>query len=232
MDTSKTVDETDETLNKSSLVFGNFVILVVFVLLVGGVYFWVSNKNKNGQQVFPAGINYLSPKGNEATKPVLLYDFAKLAESSDWVTYKGKLFSYSFQYPKELKPVTYPNDKSDAVAFKVGALPPEQSLLLTVETISARDKNLVGKSEEFVKNYWKFFSGLKSLNKVESMTNEKGLKGYKATYIVKGSNAVTSDYYFFVIEGDTDHLLHVGDIFPTEGKAVFNRLINSLEYQK
>lgn len=232
MDTSKTVDETDETLNKSSLVFGNFVILVVFILLVGGVYFWVSSKNKNGQQVFPAGINYLSPKGNEATKPVLLYDFAKLAESSDWVTYKGKLFSYSFQYPKELKPITYPNDKSDAVAFKVGALPPEQSLLLTVETISARDKNLVGKSEEFVKNYWKFFSGLKSLNKIESMTNEKGLSGYKATYIVKGSNAVTSDYYFFVIEGDTDHLLHVGDIFPTEGKSVFNRLINSLEYQK
>lgn len=218
--------------SKKNLVMVNGAILVVFVLLVGGVYLWVSNKSKNGQQIFPAGINYLSPKGNEAAKPVLLYDFTKLAESSDWVTYKGKLFSYSFQHPKELKPISYPNDKSDAVAFKVGALPPEQSLLLTVETISSRDNNFVGRPEEFVKNYWKFFSGLKALKQIEPMTNEKGLNGYKATYIVKGSNAVTSDYYFFVIEGDADHLLHVGDIFPTEGKAVLNRMINSLEYQK
>ncbi|MDO8741636.1 MAG: hypothetical protein Q7J11_00645, partial [Candidatus Roizmanbacteria bacterium] len=208
----------------------NVVILVVFIAIVGGVYYWVSAKNK-GQQVFPAGINYLSPKGNEAQKPVLLYDFAKLAESSDWLTYKGKLFPYSFQYPKEFKPVTYP-DKSDAVTFKVNALPPEQSLLLRVETISGRDKNLVGKPKEYVSSYWKFFSGLKGLKTITDVTNDKGLKGYKATYIVKGNNAVTSDFYFFLIEGDSDNLIYMGDIFPTEGKALFNRLMNSLEYKK
>ena len=226
------VDETDETLNKSGLVFGNFVILVVFVLLVGGVYMWVSKKNKTGQQVFPAGINYLSPKGGAAQKPVLLYDFAKLAESSDWVIYEGKLFSYSFQYPKVFTPITYPGDKSDAVTFKVNTLPPEKSLLLRVEAISNRDKSLVGKPKEFVNNYWKFFSGLKSLKTMTEITNEKGLKGYKANYIVKEDNSVTSDFYFFVIEGDSDNLLYIGDIFPTEGKAVFNRLVNSLEYTK
>jgi len=111
-------------------------------------------------------------------------------------------------------------------------LPPEQSLLLTVETISLRDKEMIGKQEEFVKSYWKFFSGLKGLSKIESITNEKGMKGYKAKYVVKGNNAVTSDYYFFVIEGEDDILLHVGDIFPTEGKAVLNRIVNSLEYKK
>jgi len=223
------VDETDETLNKSSLIFGNFVILAVFVLLVGGVYLWVSKKNK-GQQVFPAGINYLSPQNSPTNAP--LYDFAKLTETTDWITYKGKLFPYSFQYPKAFTPVTYPGDKNDAVAFKVSALPPEQSLLLTVETISNRDKNLVGKPKEFVSNYWKFFSGLKSLSKITETTNEKGLKGYKATYVIKGTNVITSDNYFFLIEGNNDILLHIGDIFPTEGKALFNRIINSLEYQK
>jgi len=226
------VDETDESFNKSGLVFGNFVILVIFVLLVGGIYLYASKKNKSGQQVFPAGINYFSPKGNKATKPVLLYDFVKLAESSDWVTYKGKVFAYSFQHPKVLTPLSFPNDKSDAVTFKVNELPPEQSLLLTVETISLRDKEMIGKQEEFVKSYWKFFSGLKGLSKIESITNEKGMKGYKAKYVVKGNNAVTSDYYFFVIEGEDDILLHVGDIFPTEGKAVLNRIVNSLEYKK
>ena len=128
--------------------------------------------------------------------------------------------------------LSFPNDKNDAVTFKVNQLPPEQSLLFTVETVSSRDANLVGKPEEFAKNYWKFFSGLKGLNKIESVTNEKGLKGFKATYVVKGSNAVTSDNYFFVVEGNDEILLHIGDIFPTEGKAVLNRLVNSLEYQK
>ncbi len=220
-----------EEVNKRNLLMINVAILVVFVAVIGGVYYWVSAKNK-GQQVFPAGINYLSPKGNEAQKPVLLYDFAKLAESSDWVTYKGKIYPYSFQYPKALAPLTFPNDKSDAVTFKVNELPPEQSLLLTVEAVSNRDKSLVGKPEEFVKNYWKFFSGLKSLDKIEPITNEKGMKGYKAAYVVKGSNTVTSDYYFFMVEGNNDILLHIGDIFPKEGKAVLNRLVNSLEYQK
>lgn len=225
------VDEKDGTLNKSNLVFGNFVILVIFVLLVGGVYMWVSNKkNKTGQQVFPAGINYLSPQGSAPKAP--LYDFAKLTESSNWSTYKGKLFPYSFQYPKEFKPLNFPNDKTDAVTFKVNALPPEQSLLLTVETISDRDKTLTGKPEEFAKNYWKFFSGLKGLSKIEPISNEKGMKGFKANYIVKGSNTITSDNYFFVVEGSDDILLHIGDIFPAEGRGVFNRLVNSLEYQK
>jgi hypothetical protein len=226
-----TKEDFSEEMGKKNLVAVNVVILVVFLLVIGGVYYFVSSKNK-GQQVFPAGINYLSPKGEEAKKPVLLYDFAKLAESSDWVTYKGKLFSYSFQHPKALAPLSFPNDKSDAVTFKVNELPPEQSLLLTVETISLRDKNLVGKQEEFVKNYWKYFSGLKGLSKIEPVTNEKGMKGYKAKYVVKSNNAVTSDYYFFVVEGNDDILIHIGDIFPTEGKGVLNRMINSLEYLK
>lgn len=231
MDIKNKLEDSSEEMSKKNLIVVNTVILIVFLAIIGGIYYWVSNKSK-GQQVFPAGINYFSPKGNEATKPSLLYDFTKLAESTDWVTYKGKIYPYFFQYPKEFKPVTYPNDKSDAVAFKVSSLPPEQSLLLTVEKISDRDKNLVGKPEEFVRNYWKFFSGLKALKNITKVTNEKGLTGYKSAYVVKGSNAITSDYYFFVIEGNNDVLLHMGDIFPAEGKTLFNRIMNSLEYTK
>jgi hypothetical protein len=101
-----------------------------------------------------------------------------------------------------------------------------------VETISSRDASLVGKPKEFVTNYWKFFSGLKGLNKITEVTNEKGLKGYKATYSIKGSNAVTSDFYFFQIDGDKDNMLHVGNTFPEAGQKVFNRIINSLDYKK
>lgn len=231
MDIQNKSEDFSGEFGKKSLVVANIAILVVFLAIIGGVYYWVSKKNE-GLQIFPAGINYLSPKGSEAKKPVLLYDFAKLAESSDWVTYKGKLYPFSFQYPKALTPIAFPNKDSEAVTFKVNELPPEQNLLFIVETISGRDKNLIGKPETFVKDYWKFFSGLKSLNKIESITNEKGMKGYKANYVVKGSNTITSDYYFFMVEGNNDMLLHISDIFPKEGKAVFNRLVNSLEYQK
>jgi hypothetical protein len=224
------ISDDSETISKSNIVTANVVILVVFLLIVGGIFLVVSKKSK-GQQVFPAGINYLAPT-TAAAKPVMLYDFTKLAASTDWVTYTGKLFPYSFQYPKEFTPVTYPGDKSDSVAFKVSSVPPEQSLLLTVEKISGRDKNLVGKPEEFVRNYWKFFSGLKALKTITTITNEKGLTGYKATYVIKGSNAVTSDYYFFTVPDDNDTLLHIGDIFPTEDKTMINRIVNSLEYKK
>lgn len=231
MDTKNKSEDFSDEISKKGLVAVNVAILVVFLAVIGGVYYFVSKKNK-GQQVFPAGINYLSPEGDTAKKPVLLYDFAKLAESSDWVAYKGKVYPYSFQHPKALAPLSFPNDKSDAVTFKVNELPPEQSLLLNVETVSGRDEGLIGKPEEFAKNYWKFFSGLKGLSKIEPITNEKGMKGFKTAYVVKGSNAVTSDNYFFVVDGNDEILLHIGDIFPAEGKAVLNRIINSLEYQK
>ena len=231
MDIKNKSEDFSEEISKKGLIVVNVVVLVVFLAIIGGVYYWVSKKNQ-GQQVFPAGINYVSPKGEEIKKPVLLYDFAKLAESADWVTYKGKVYAYSFQHPKAFVPLSFPNDKSDAVTFKVNELPPERSLLLNVEMIRERDEAMVGKPEEFAKNYWKFFSGLKALKGIEPIVNEKGMTGYKAKYVVKGSNTVTSDNYFFVVEGNSDILLHIGDIFPTEGKAVLNRLVNSLEYKK
>ena len=227
----KTDDEMKSIFSRPNLILVNLVILVVFLLLVAGVYVWVVKKGK-GKLIFPAGINYLSPKGDQSTTATTpMYDYAKLAESTDWATYKGKIFPFSFQHPKALAPLTFSNDQSDSVTFKLSDIPPELQLMFNVEKISARDGNLIGKQEEFVKSYWKFFSGLKGLNKIEQVTNEQGLKGYKANYTTQ-ANTITGDSYFYVIEGDNDHLLHVANIFPVEGEVVFNRLLNSLEYSK
>lgn len=230
-ETEKKMD--DASVSKSSLVMANVVILVVFVAVVGGVFYWASNKSKNGQQIFPAGINYLSPNGTEKTADgaAPFYNFTKLAESSDWVTYAGKVYSFKFQHPKDLKPLTFPNDQSDSVTFKISNVPPELNLMFLVETISSRDAKLTGKQEEFVKNYWKFFSGLKSLNKIESVKTDKGMKGFKVTYLAK-SGVITNDNYFFEIPGDDDHMIHMANIFGDEGKGLFNRMIDSLEYKK
>ena len=54
-----------ESLGKSTLTILSIGTLLVFLALVGGVYWWVSKKSK-GQVVFPAGINYT---GNETPAP-------------------------------------------------------------------------------------------------------------------------------------------------------------------
>lgn len=221
-------------LNKSWMILANLGVLVLFLVIVAGVYFYVVKKGK-GQLVFPAGINYLSPQ-TETTPPAAggpapLYDFAKLAESVDWVSYDGKVFAYTFQHPKALTPLTFPNDVTDSVTFKVSNIPPELNLMLLVETISARDKTLTGKQEQFAKDYWKFFSGLSGLNTINTVTNEKGLKGYKATFTVKGGG-VTNENYFFEIPGDPDHVIRIANIFGSEGETLFKRIVNSLEFKK
>jgi len=184
--------------------------------------------------VFPAGVNYISPDKTITAgidKPSPLYDYTKLAESIDWATYKGKIYAYNFEYPKVLTPLTFPNDSADSVTFKVSNTPPELNLMFLVETISSRDSSLVGKPEQFVNNYWKFYSGLKSVQTVTSFKNEKGLEGFKANYLAK-SGVVTNDNYFFIIPGDSDHLLHIANIFGAEGDALFNRIVNGLSYKK
>lgn len=224
-------DTSDESSEEFKPAAGSLSILVFFLLLVTGIYFYVANKSKGGV-VFPAGLNYLSPNKNaNVPNPTPLYDFTKLMESKDWLTYKGKFYPYSFQYPKELKPLTFPNDQSDSVTFTASSIPPELNLMFLVETISSRDKKLTGKPKEFVQNYWKFFSGLKDVKNVTEFTNKKGLKGYKANYVAK-NGVITNDNYFFMIPDDDDHMLHIADIFPEEGRALFKRIVDTLDYKQ
>ena len=69
------------------------------------------------------------------------------------------------------------------------------------------------------------------MDSIGSFTNEKGLTGWKVRYISK-ADKVGTDNYFFAIPGKTDKIIHVNNIFPQEGVALFNRLLNSLDYKK
>lgn len=214
--------------NKSNVIFLNLGVLVFFLVLVFGIYYWVSKKSK-GEVVFPAGVNYLSP--NTETPQQSSIDYAKLASSAEWLTFKGKIYGFSFQYPKGLLPLSFPNDSSESVTFKLSDLPPELNLMFLVETISSRDANLVGKHQEFTQTYWKYFAGLKGVSSFKEFTNEKGLEGYQVKFSTK-SNTTTTDNYFFKIPGDNDHMLHIANIFPKDGQVVFERILNSIDYKK
>jgi len=216
---------------KSNSIVFSVITLVIFLGLIFGIYYWISKNNKQ-EIVLPPGSNLSVLTNNQAvTTPSVKYNYAKMATSNDWVSYEGKIYKYSFLRPKELSPLIFPNDATDPVTFQIGIIPPQNNLMLSVEIVSMRDKALVGKPEQFVKEYWKFFSGLKSLNSFSEFKNEKGLSGYKATYLAK-NNTITKENYFFKLEGDDYHLLRMANIFPAEGNVVFMRMLNSLEYKK
>lgn len=217
--------------NKYALSALSIGILVVFLVIVGGLYWWVSKKGK-GQVVFPAGLNYTGAEATpppQATRPT--YDYSKMASASNWVDFTSPKGQYTFKFPPEMVPLIFPGDVNDTVTFDVADVPAQFNLMVIVETISNYDAKLRGKQEDFVRNYWKFFGGLKGLNEMETYKTDKSLQGWRARYILQG-DVVGSDNYFFIIPNQPDKVIHVNNIFPTDGQAVFMRLLNSLEHKK
>ncbi|OGK34970.1 hypothetical protein A3F60_04855 [Candidatus Roizmanbacteria bacterium RIFCSPHIGHO2_12_FULL_39_8] len=226
---NKTEEHKKEETSSYSLSLLSVGILVLFLLVVGGVYYFVSKKSK-GQVVFPAGINYT---GNEATpqpqKPT--YDYNKLASSANWSTFTSPQGQYSFKYPGEMIPLIFPGDPNDTVTFDINNVPAQFNLMVLVDSISNYDPKMVGKQEEFVGNYWKFFGGLKSAQNFQVFETDKGLKGWKVNYVTTGGT-VGTDNYFFVVPNDDNKVIHVNNIFPSEAQAVFTRILNTLEYKQ
>lgn len=222
----------DLGLGKNTLAILSVGILVVFLLIVAGIYFWVSKKSK-GEVVFPAGVNYTGQETQNPTQSPQRpqYDYAALAATTDSIPFTSPKGQYTFAYPPGMIPLIFPGDPNDSVTFDVSDVPAQFNLMVLVESISNYDPKLRGRQEQFVRNYWQFFPGLKGVNTIETSENEKGLTGWKVSYITKG-DTVTSVNYFFTIPGDSDKILHVNNIFPSEGEGVFAKILGSLEYKK
>lgn len=217
----------DSSANNKSLAMLSIGILVVFLVLVFGMYKWVGGKK--GGVVFPAGLNYTggeTANQQPATKPTL--DFAKMMASAQWKSVESAKKQYKFDYPEGLNPLVFPGDANDSVTFDIADIPVQLNLMATAENISYYDSKLVGRQEEFVNEYWKYFSGLQGVKSVEKFQNEKGLTGFKAVYVTKGGTD-TKTNYFFIIPGQNDRVLHVTNIFPLEGESLFLRILNTLE---
>src|SRR3990167_8055210 len=103
--------------NKGALSAMSIGVLVLFLVIVGGLYWWVSKKGK-GEVVFPAGLNYT---GEEPTAGAPAqrtnYDYAKLAGASDWVDFVSPKEQYTFKYPSTMVPLIFPGDVNDTVTF-------------------------------------------------------------------------------------------------------------------
>lgn len=213
---------------KNSLALTSVGVLVLFLMLIGGIFFWVKNKNKSSV-VFPAGINYLGPQAGANLTPLPAVDMTQLGKSGKWIQSGGKIYKYRFMYPAEIQITAFINDQSDKIGWVTGNVPPQNSIVFSVETMSSLDPKYTDNVEEFAKNFWRKFNGLSGTKPVEAVTTQKNLKGFKAVYLDKSSKVANTNY-FFPVPNDPDHVLMV--INGAIPEIVYSQIVNSIEFKQ
>ncbi|MDP3888551.1 MAG: hypothetical protein Q8Q24_00760 [bacterium] len=214
--------------NFQKLAIGLFVGAAI---LGGVVYGGLKITKKVGNKIaLPAGPNYLGDKApdlNNLQNPPTAPQRFTAASDVAWKQLKGKVYRYTLSYPESLPLGVFPNDQADAVAIVWGNIPAQANILLNVEKISDRNPKYAGKTEEFVRNWWTAFSGLKGVKSVDKFTTASGLTGYKASYINAAGQTPNVDV-FIQIPDDQNSLIHManGILDPT----IFDRMVDTLKY--
>lgn len=219
--------------------FSKLVIAtVVGVLLLGGAVYaaYRYSQKQAGNIVLPGGVTYLGPSPNptsaspaEKQPPTAPLRFTAASDVS-WLKQSGKIYPYTFSYPSTLPLVVFPGDESDKIAIAWGNIPPQVNILINIEFIKSRDAKYLNMSKiEYVKNWYKFFSGLKGVKKVEPFTNTNGLKGYKASYIDLSDQTPNTNVFFEVPNDPNLMILLANGILDPQ---IFDRIVDSLSWNK
>lgn len=202
------------------------------VLVLGGVVYgaYIYSQQKGANLALPGGTTYLGQNPTSGAQPPTAPLRFTADPSVSWITYTSKIQPYSFSYPATLSLVFFPGDTNDPVGIAWGNVPPQNNILLNIENIEDRDRKFVKRPKiDYVNNWYKYFSGLKGVSKVEEFTNAGGLKGYKATYINHAGTTPNLDV-FFEVPGNPELMIHLanGVLDPD----IFSRLIDSVEWNQ
>lgn len=206
------------------------IATIVGVLLLGGAVYaaYRYSQRQKGDIVLPGGITYLGPSPKSEAQPSTAPLRFTAASDVSWKTHSGTIYNYSFSYPSTLPLVVFTSDPNDSVGISWGNIPPQQNLLLNIEIIKDRDPKYINQPKiEFVKNWYKFFSGLKGVAKVEPFTNTNALRGYKASYTNYANTSPNVDV-FFEVPGNPNIMIHLanGILDP----VIFDRILDSLKW--
>lgn len=199
--------------------------VIILGIVVYSAYSY--SQKKTGGIALPGGTTYLGQNPTPNQPPTAPLRFT--ADTSvSWTVFKGKIYPYSFSYPATLPLVVFPANKYDAVAIEWGNIPPQVNLLLSIEPVAEKNPKYIGlPKKEFVNDWYKFFSGLKGVSKIDLFTNTNGLKGYKAIYI-NNSGATPNVDVFFEVPNRSDLMIHIanGIIDP----QLFDRIVDSIKW--
>lgn len=238
--TEKKNDIEEEAPEFSKVVLG----LAVAVLVLGGIIYagYTYSQKKAGKTVYPAGypigqqpaataknwtqIDCNTEKYNPADPwpYILKCDRFKTDANAKWVPYTDKGGRFTVQLPSTLKTIEYSNGLGVVYKDVTNAA---SNLLLSLDIAASRSgefKNLKG--EEYVKNYWRQYSGLSGLQSFEVIKNTNDEKGYKAVY--KLSNNIPSpaiEIFFELPGGEAGDFVHFSSGVLDD--TVFNTIVGS-----
>lgn len=206
------------------------ITVIGVIILAGAVYAaYVYSRKQTGNIVLPGGVTYLGSSPTIAQVPSTAPLRFTADATTSWNTFRGSIFPYTFSYPSTLPLIVFTNDPSDSVAIAWGNIPPQQNILLNIELIDDRDPELVKKTKiDYVRSWYKFFSGLKGVASVQAFTNLKGMKGYKAQYINYIDSTPNLDI-FFEISNDKTKMIHLAN--GILDATIFDRIVDSLDWE-
>lgn len=222
MDQDKDFEQPDFTKLAVTTLIGAFILgLAVYVA-------YRYSQGQPGNIILPGGVTYLGPSPSQNPSSIPTPSQFTAPTDIPWKEWVGKNHPYSFSYPSSLPLVIFPNDPLDSVAIDWNNNPPQLNLLLNIEFIDQRDsKYLKLPKIEYVKNWYKFFSGLTGLSKVETFTNGNNLRGYKAIYTAPGGLSPNIDV-FFEVPRQPNLMLHLAS--HVLDPSIFDRLVESLKW--
>lgn len=192
-------------------------------VIYGGYYY---SQKKGFKLTLPTGGGYTGQQSPAVDNPPTAPVRFTAPPDTNWLTYIGRTYNYSFAFPETLTLQGF-IDPPDAVGIIWGNLDPKLNLLLDIQSIKALTPQYVGKTEQFVNDWWKFYSGLKGVKSVTKFTNTNGLNGYKAIFIDKSDQSPNVDI-FLEIPKNPNLIIHLanGILDPT----IFDRIVDSLKY--
>ncbi len=211
--------------------FGRIVLVTLAgILILGGITFaaYKFSQKKASNMTLPGGVTYLGPTPQTGNQQPTAPQLFTVDSNTAWLTRYGETYPVSFSYPVTLPLVVYSGDNTDTVSIGWGNIPPQQNVLINMGFVSELDVKYINlPKEEYVKNWWKSFGGLKGLKSMTPFTNAQGLKGYRARY-VDWSDSAPIENVFFEVPADSKIMIHLANGVLEE--SVFDRIVHSVAW--
>jgi hypothetical protein len=211
-------------------------VIAAIVILTGiTIMAYRYAKGRASTTVLPGGTTYLGPDRSTTpapTQPPSAPSKFTVNNDTTWIDHKGKVFPYTISIPSTLSIVTFPKDVTDSIAISWGDSLPQNNIFLRVsdlnKTESAMSKYIDQPKIEYAKNWWKQWSGYKSLKSIEQFTNSKGSVGYKVKYLNTAGES-PNDYVFMEVPDRPDLMVYFGNGYLD--KPVFDRIVDSFAWK-